>query len=104
MFSREIYAALPYAYIGVGLAVLAGLESLWRIVPGLALVGAGLMVLAWRIAALARGRRVRRVGQAVRAMRRRHGLPESPRSALGPHKHTAPASAARPHPEPGAHV
>jgi hypothetical protein len=82
VFNRNIYEFLPYAYVGAGSLVLLGMDTPMRWIPGLVLVCAGLLVLLLRITARSRARRVERIGREIRAMRMRHGLPESPRGAL----------------------
>lgn len=71
MLSQTTYEALPYSYIGVGLATSALMDSRLALIPSAVLVGAGLLVLLWRLSARARARRRQRISKACRDLRRR---------------------------------
>jgi membrane protein implicated in regulation of membrane protease activity len=66
MINPTLYEALPYAYIGAGAINAVLLDSPLKYLPAFLLIGAGLLILAWRRSARAR---TRRIAHAVRRAR-----------------------------------
>lgn len=65
---KAIYESLPLAYIGAGLMTLLLLESPLKFLPALALISAGLLVLAWRNSARNSAQRLRVNSKKVRSI------------------------------------
>lgn len=68
MMNSTIYEALPYAYIGAGALNALLLDSPLKFLPAILLIGAGLMIIAWRYSARSRAARLQQRVRQARAL------------------------------------
>jgi hypothetical protein len=68
MMNSTMYEALPYAYIGAGALNALLLDSPLKFLPAMLLIGAGLLIIAWRYSARSRAARLQQRVRQARAL------------------------------------